>query len=119
MTLLHDYYSPDVLIEGTSLCAEHAEFKVIGPSSLEGTLEKIREMPLIIPPGVYGFHANANLTREQNETYAMMENLLLTVGQSAGGGGSSQEETVGEAANDILRRLPAPWDLPEVQKKYP
>eukprot|EP00930_Biecheleria_cincta_P034372 TRINITY_DN23765_c0_g1_i1.p1 TRINITY_DN23765_c0_g1~~TRINITY_DN23765_c0_g1_i1.p1 ORF type:complete len:4302 (-),score=866.21 TRINITY_DN23765_c0_g1_i1:110-13015(-) len=119
MTLLRDYYTADVLTEGHSLCAEHEEFKVIGPSSLEGTVEKIREMPLIIPPGVYGFHANANLTREQNETYAMMENLLLTVGQSGGGGGSSQEETVGEAANDILRRLPAPWDLPEVQKKYP
>jgi len=49
----------------------------------------------------------------------MMENLLLTVGQSSGGGGSSQEETVGHAANEILNRLPAPWDLPEVQKKYP
>jgi len=119
MTLIGDYYTPEVLEEGHSLCAEYGEFTVPPPGSLEATIEAIKTLPLVIPPGVYGFHDNANLTREQNETYAMMENLMLTVGQASGGGSSSSEDAVGEAATDILRRMPEPWDLAEVQKKYP
>eukprot|EP00931_Biecheleriopsis_adriatica_P059470 TRINITY_DN3558_c0_g1_i1.p1 TRINITY_DN3558_c0_g1~~TRINITY_DN3558_c0_g1_i1.p1 ORF type:complete len:4293 (+),score=1112.20 TRINITY_DN3558_c0_g1_i1:173-13051(+) len=119
MTLLKDYYSPAVLEAGHSLCPEYAQFTVPDPGSLEATIEAIKTTQLVVPPGVYGFHDNANLTREQNETYAMMENLLLTVGQASGGGGDSAEETVGEVAADILRKLPEQWDLGDVQKKYP
>lgn len=119
MILLLDYYNADVLTPGHALCAEHPEFTVPPPGTLEETLENIRHTPLTTPPGIYGFHTNANLTREQNETYAMMESLLLTVGQASGSGGSSAEDTVGEAANDILRRLPGQFDLEEVQKRYP
>ncbi|CAJ1405692.1 unnamed protein product [Effrenium voratum] len=82
MTLLLDYYNEDVLKPGHSLCAEHPSFKVPAAGSMEETLDSIRQVPMVIPPGIYGFHENANLTREQNETYAMMENLLLTVGQA-------------------------------------
>ncbi|CAK9112546.1 Dynein axonemal heavy chain 1 (Axonemal beta dynein heavy chain 1) (Ciliary dynein heavy chain 1) (Heat shock regulated protein 1) (HSRF-1) (hDHC7) [Durusdinium trenchii] len=119
MTLLLDYYNPEVLKPGHSLCVEHPEFTVPPAASLEDTLEMIRQTPIVTPPGIYGFHTNANLTREQNETYAMMENLLLTVGQASGSGGTSPEETVGEAATDILRRMPEQFDLVEVQKRYP
>ncbi|CAE7768679.1 DNAH7 [Symbiodinium sp. CCMP2456] len=119
MILLLDYYNADVLTPGHPLCAEHPEFTVPPPGTLEETLENIRHTPLTTPPGIYGFHTNANLTREQNETYAMMESLLLTVGQASGSGGSSAEDIVGEAANDILRRLPGQFDLEEVQKRYP
>lgn len=119
MTLLLDYYNPEVLKPGYSLCPEHPDFTVLPASSWEESLEMIRQTPMVTPPGIYGFHANANLTREQNETYAMMENLLLTVGQASGAGGTSPEETVGEAANDILRRMPEQFDLVQVQKRYP
>lgn len=47
----------------------------------------------------------------------MMENLLLTVGQASGSGGASPETTVSEAAADILRRMPEPFDLEQVQKR--
>lgn len=89
MTLLLDYYNPEVLKPGYSLCPEHPDFTVLPASSWEESLEMIRQTPMVTPPGIYGFHANANLTREQNETYAMMENLLLTVGQASGAGGTS------------------------------
>lgn len=72
-----------------------------------------------MPPGVYGFHGNANLTREQGETYGMMESLLLTVGQAGGGGGSSSEEAIRQLAQDILERMPEPWDVAAVQERYP
>uniref|UniRef100_A0A7S1AC22 Dynein heavy chain n=1 Tax=Noctiluca scintillans TaxID=2966 RepID=A0A7S1AC22_NOCSC len=118
-TLLDDYYCPAVLVSGHPLCGDHPEYVVPQPGTHESMLEDIRNLPLIDPPGVYGFHENANLTREQNETYIMMDNLLLTVGSSSGGGGSSAEDTIKAVADDILGRLPQPWDLVVVQETYP
>jgi dynein heavy chain len=82
-------------------------------------LEHIRSLPLVTPPGVFGFHENANLTKEMGETYNTMRELLLTVGQGGGGGGSNAEDTVGEIANDVLGRMPKPWNVEKVQEKYP
>ena len=41
-----------------------------------------RSLPLVTPPGVFGFHENANLSKEMGETYRMMSELLLTMGQA-------------------------------------
>jgi len=119
MTLLADYYSPAALNDDYTLCVEHPEYVIPPVGTHEATLEAIGKMSMVVPPGVYGFHENANLTREQNETYSLMENLLLTVGQAAGGGGSSSEDTIREVTEDILRRTPEPWDLAQVQEMYP
>jgi len=120
MTLLADYYCEGALQDGYALCAEHPEFVVPPPATHEETLASIGELPLVVPPGVYGFHENANLTREQGETYAMMDSLLLTVGQATGGGGgASTEEVIGHVAEDIIAKTPKPWDIATVQAKYP
>jgi dynein heavy chain len=119
MVLLADYYNPAALNEDYSLCFEHKEYVIPPPGTHEEMLEAIGNMGLVVPPGVYGFHENANLTREQNETYNTMENLLLTVGQASGGGGSSSDDTIREVADDILRRCPDPWNVARVQEKYP
>jgi len=119
MTLLADYYNPATLEEGAILCADHPEYAVPTPGSREAMMKAIRRMSLVDPPGVFGFHENANLTREQNETYKTMDNLLLTVGQASGGGGSSAEDTLREVSADILGRMPQPWNLVEVQEAYP
>lgn len=119
MTLLDDYYCPEVLEEGHSLCAEHKEYTVPPPGPHEAALELIRNMALHDAPGVFGFHDNASLTRQQNETYSTMESLLLTAGQASTGGGLSPEETIREVADDIISRMPEPWNLQSVQALYP
>jgi len=119
MTLLDDYYCPAVLMDGHSLCAEHLEYTVPVPGPAESMISQIKEMSISDPPGVFGFHENANLTREQNETYKMMDNLILTVGHSGGGGGTSAEDIIREVAGDILNRMPEPWNPAAVQEKYP
>jgi dynein heavy chain len=119
MTLINDYYNPSSLVEGQSLCAEHVGYMIPMPGPHEVMLEQIRDMGLVDPPGVFGFHENANLTREQNETYNMMDSLLLMVGSSSGSSGASPEETIGEVANDIVGRMPKPWNTQQVQEKYP
>lgn len=119
MTLLTDYYCEGALKDDFALCAAHPEFKIPPAGTQEEMMEALRSLPLVMPPGLYGFHENANLTREQNETYDMMEKLLLTVGQSGGGGGGSSEDAIALAADDILHRLPAGWDVAKVQESYP
>merc|ERR1719486_977302 len=42
-------------------------------ASHESHLEHIRNLPLVSPPGVFGFNENASLTKEMGETYKMME----------------------------------------------
>jgi dynein heavy chain len=90
-----------------------------GEPAHEAHLEHIRKLPLVTDPGVFGFHENASLTKEMGETYRMMSELLLTVGQGGGGGGSTAEDVVGEIANDVLARMPSDWSIEKVQQKYP
>jgi len=119
MTLLADYYCPAAIAEGYSLCYEHPEYSIPPPATHEAVLESIGSLPLVVPPGVYGFHENANLTREQGETYGMMDSLLLTLGQASAGGGASSEDAIRQVCSDILERMPEPWSLPEVQERHP
>jgi len=119
MTLLADYYCPGAATEGHALCFEHPVYAVPPPGSQEAIMDFIGGMSLVVPPGVYGFHENANLTREQGETYGMMDSLLLTVGQATGGGGSSSEDAIRQVTDDILERMPQAWEIPAVQEKYP
>jgi dynein heavy chain len=85
----------------------------------EDHMEHIKMLPLVTPPGVFGFHNNANLTKENGETYDMMDKLLLTMGSETSGGDVTPEDTVGEIAKDVLLRVRDPWNVAKVQQKYP
>ena len=41
-------------------------------------------------------------------------NVLLT--KASGGAGAGPEDVVQEIANDVLGRMPKPWDIPKVSK---
>jgi dynein heavy chain len=126
-TLLESYFRTEVMESGHVIFRNEADkYDYVYPSyagkdvpAHELHLEHIKNLPLVTPPGVFGFHENANLTKEMGETYRMMSELLLTVGQGGSGGGSSAEDVVGEIANDVLARMAKPWSVEKVQEKYP
>jgi len=93
------YFSPD--------CEQHEEF-----------LEFIRTFPLSPGPEAFGLHDNADITCAQNETFALMEDLLECQPKSASGGGDRDQEIL-NLANDILKRIPAKLDLIKAQEQYP
>jgi len=130
MVLLRQYYRPEALSDDfvifednglrylppprVSMPTQEGE-----PSSHDLHLEHIRSMPLVSPPGVFGFHENASLTKEMGETYTMMEELLLTSSQGSSGAGATPEEVVGEIAKDVLGRLPAAFNVAKIEERYP
>jgi len=122
MTILAYYYSMEALEDDFELYNDHSGGPVYlppPPGGHENHLEHIAGLPLITPPGVFGFHENANLTKEMGETYTMMAELLLTAAQGGSSGGSGPDEVVGEIAKDVLARLPKAWNIAKVQEKYP
>jgi len=122
-TLLASYYCDEAMDPGFKLFDAGGDGPVyVQPpdnTSHEDHLAHIASLPLITPPGVFGFHENANLTKEMGETYTMMAELLLTAAQGGGGGGQSPDEVVGEIAKDVLGRMPPAWNIAKVQETYP
>jgi len=119
MTLLADFYNPKILEDRHQLCGEayhvplgyrHADF-----------ITFIKELPLVSPPEVFGLHENADITRQIQESNAILESFLHTQSRvgGGGGGGDSFEKTVDATSEEILERLASNFDLELAQEKYP
>lgn len=79
----------------------------------------VQQLPSVTPPEVFGFNKNASLSKEQGETYTMVDAMLTTVGSSSGGGGAGPEGAVGAVATEVLSNMPKTFDVAQVQAKYP
>lgn len=84
-----------------------------------GYLDYINTLPLIAQPEVFGMHENADITKDLQETNLLLDSIMLTQSREAAAGGKSFEETLGDVAGDILERLPANFDIEEVELKCP
>ncbi|RLN83016.1 hypothetical protein BBO99_00002484 [Phytophthora kernoviae] len=120
MSVLGRFYCVDVFNEGYSF-DEHGVYALPPDGDYESYLKFIESLPLVAPPGVFGLHDNATITKDQNATVKLCRDVLLT--QSSGGGSEgssgSQEELVEVVANDILQRLPPNFDMEVAQIRYP
>ena len=87
--------------------------------TLGGFLDYIRSLPLNPGPEAFGLHDNADITCAQNETFALMENLLLCQPKSASAGGAKKDVEIINLANDILKRIPVSLDIVKAYEKYP
>ncbi|XP_076804480.1 dynein axonemal heavy chain 3-like isoform X3 [Clavelina lepadiformis] len=89
-------------------------------SSYEAYILYIKSLPLNTHPEVFGFHENADISKDQQETQQMFDGILVTLPkQTMADGGKSPQLLVQELASDILSKLPDGFKLQEVQAKYP
>jgi dynein heavy chain len=96
-------------------------FKCPPDGSRESFIEFIDSFPLVAAPEVFGLHENATLTKDQNDTNALLTSVMDAEGGGGGGaaGGASKEDTILELAADIHAKLPSQFDMEYAALKYP
>lgn len=89
--LLEDYYNKDLAtIPNYELLPGSHRYIVPSFHSYQDYLHFVDKLDLNTPPGIYGFHVNANITKELNETAQLMAALLTCQGT---GGSSSGDDS--------------------------
>lgn len=93
-------------------------YRIVILRQIEDYLEYFDTMPTIDPPYVYGLHANADITYQTNNTMEILDTIIsVQPKESAVSGGESREATVTRLVNDMLLRLPPPYDEFEVKQQ--
>eukprot|EP00736_Rhodelphis_marinus_P007919 Rmarinus@m.2764 len=84
-------------------------------------VEYIRSLPINAKPEVFGLHSNAEITKAQNETYAILDTIVTTEGSGGGASaaGGSTDDLLNDIAGDILAKMPAAFDVEAAQEKFP
>lgn len=121
MTLLKDYYCQKLVSDKEYNIAPIEIYKL--PFDLvthQDYLNYIKTLPLNSAPSIFGFHANADITKDINETQLLFDSLLLCNSSSTGGGkGQSLEETLELLCTNILNEFPLPFSEEDALEKYP
>jgi dynein heavy chain len=90
-TLLDDYFNDKVLTDKTYKFGPEDVFKVPKLATHQDYLDSIQLLPHLIHPNVFGFHSNADITKDINETNLLLDSVLLCSSESSGGKGQSVE----------------------------
>jgi dynein heavy chain len=90
----------------------------------EEALGYIETLPINPAPEAFGLHANADITKDLNDTELMLGSLLSMNGGGGGGGGggasaADTDARVAAVVTQCLQTLPPPFDVEAVQKRFP
>lgn len=115
--LLKDYYNERIFQDdykfspsGIYYAPPHGE--------AESYIEYAKNLPQFSDPEVFGFHDNAAITKNLNETGALLDALVLTSGEVGGDGADDKDAVLVALANTILAEVPDPFDMVYARKHY-
>lgn len=112
MSILRQYVTPSVLEDSYRFTRSGTYFAPReGP--LDSYREYIRSLPPAEAPEVFGLHANANISFQQQESSKLLDTILSIQPRigGGGGGGKSSEEIVAEMAATLEEEIPADMDV--------
>lgn len=78
ITLLEDYYNKNVAREPGYQFSVDENYTVPTSETIEDIISGIKKLPHTPNPEVFGFHQNADITKDINETNLLLDSLLLT-----------------------------------------
>jgi len=76
-------------------------YHVIEPGEKDDYIDYIKSLPLNPKPEAFGLHENAEITTSQNETSALLSNVLSMQPRASAGSGLTREEIIDKMAKDI------------------
>lgn len=120
-SLLEKVYSTGLVDTDEYKFSESGTFKSnwTAESTHTEMMDYLASLPLTPAPEVFGLHANADITKDQNDTAALFASLLKCGGGSGGGGTGGDESHVGAVVTQCIASLPPDFDTEAVQRKYP
>jgi dynein heavy chain len=109
-----------MLLVGYKL-TESGEYVTPPAGDLKSYLSHIEKFPLIPMPEAFGLHANADITKDLNETGLILKSMLRATMGSGGGGSSDQKasNTIAELVRNLIKTLPPNFDIEACERKYP
>lgn len=69
---------------------------------------------------MYGFHENAAISKDQNETNEALFTILICQSSVGGGGdGENKDAITNKLCDSLLSEIPECFDCDAAEKKYP
>lgn len=78
-TILAQFYHDDVVATDREYLFDPSGLYYVPPvSEYSQFLDYVRELPMTTAPSVFGMHENADIIKDQQETYLMLSSVLST-----------------------------------------
>ncbi|XP_039266483.2 dynein axonemal heavy chain 7-like isoform X2 [Styela clava] len=112
-------YNDEIINTDDFMFDSKSRYIVPADGDWESYVEYCKNLPMITEPEIFGMHANADITKDQNETNVLFNSILLTLSRASGGGSQSSDQLVYTVAGDILGKLPENFDTEAALRRYP
>merc|ERR1711871_1617710 len=119
MNILDDFYCPSILDDTYRFSPSGTYYAPEVPGTLENFIDYVKSLPLNEGPEVFGLHDNANISCAIAETNALLDTCLLLQPKESGGSGKSWAEELEELAQDIVSKIPVPYDIEKALILFP
>ena len=118
--LMKEYFSEKIFNKDFLFC-DLSDYPLPNASNTyEQFLQNIDKLPLMPNPQLFGFHPNAQITKDINETNDLYSSLLLAFGGKTDKfRDENSESQLSTILNEILEKIPKKFDLEIAVVKYP
>lgn len=115
------FLTPDILLDDYRFNVDCPEYFAPPAGDLEEYVEYVRSLPTYQRPGIFGLHANADITKDERDTRSLMDATLMTQPRESGSSSTQMDPRtqVYEYAQSIAAKLPQVFDLEKVALRYP
>ena len=115
-TLLEDYYNVDVIKEANYNLAPDNAYCVPKEDTHAGMIQFIKNLPIETSPEVFGFHQNADITKNLNETNLLLDSLLACNESGGGSQGGGGDNILQKIIDTIMNDFPEQFQIENVMK---
>ena len=119
-TILHKCLNPELVEDDDYKFSVSGDWYAPVFGEHESYIAHARTLPLLPQPEAFGMHANADITKDNFETFTLFQSILVTQSTGGGGGGGkSSDDILTEIATDMLKKTPSPFDTAVALRRFP